>query len=281
MQRNWKRADGERETEPALEQWCKVTVLKRTLTGENLHAFRQMDAQKKHTQLHPDKNLRYLRGCSCVTDTYMYCKSKQTVLPNSISTCFLIPLLAALVCVWLKLLLPVYLPSEKLNQNQQKCLLAGKPSLYRVSLSSTLILWTEVKKGSSFLGQWHILAVIQTAAAKQRYICASIKKGDALCWSRCPLWGGGGEKGWGRIEERRRRKERLRVWWWESGEQVCILLCVSMWRERESERASGKEGEERELEEDWLLTTWTSHLPSSTSSSQHHFLFRVHTCTLP
>lgn len=26
-------------------------------------------------------------------------------------------------------------------------------------------------------------------------------------------------------------------------------------RERESERASGKEGEERELEEDWLLTT--------------------------
>lgn len=47
--------------------------------------------------------------------------------------------------------------------------------------SATLILQTEMK-WQSFLGQWHVLAVIQTAAAEERYIqyVASIKKLRAL-----------------------------------------------------------------------------------------------------
>lgn len=214
----------------------------------------------------------------------MYCKSKQTVLPNSISTCFVIPLLAALFCVQLRLLLPVYLPSEKLEQKPTKWPLTDDP--LRLSLLCLSFLHfdslTEVK-WQSFLGQWHSLAVVQTAAAEERHMCASIKS-FVLCRPRCPLRGERGrrkgEAGW----KAAGKEKRLRVWWWGSGEQVCIL---SVWEYvRASEWVSEKEGGERELAEDWLLTTWTSHLPSSSSSSppsssQHHFLFRVHTCMLP
>lgn len=238
MQRNWKRADGEQETEPALEQWCKVTVLKRTLTGENLHAFRQMDAQKKHTQLHPDKNLRYLRGCSCVTDTYMYCKSKQTVLPNSISTCFLIPLLAALVCVWLKLLLPVYLPSEKLNQNQQKCLLAGRPSLSTASLfpplwfselrwkkaalfsvNDTSWLWSKLPQLNNGTYVLQLKKATRSADRAALYEAEEERKGEAGLKSA-----GEGKRGWECDGE--------------SLESKCVFFSAWVCEERERERKS-------------------------------------------
>ncbi len=141
-----------RETEPALEQRCKVIVVKHTLTGEHSHAFRQMDPQKHHISrqikpqlpvrllLHFHKKVMLTHTCTVRVNKQSY----QTASPRV----FVIPLLAALFCVWLRLLLPLYLPSEKLNKNQQSApsQMTLSASLYCVSLPSTLILLTEVKK---------------------------------------------------------------------------------------------------------------------------------------
>lgn len=163
------------------------------------------------------------------------------VLPNSISTCFKLPLFATFFYVWLGLLLLANFPSEKLSKNPKK--VTDNPfCLFIVSIFSPLWLW------QSLLSQWHVLAVIQSAAAKARHICASIKS-VMLCWSRCPLWDERGDRT-RQIEKQRRKKGG-----WE-----CLKSKCAFFYEYEHVRESERGERERALAEDWLLTTWTSHI---------------------
>lgn len=84
------RADGSQETEPALEQWCEVFVVKHTLTGEcsavpsaymhvNSHISSRQKLDKTHNSvLHSNK----------VEQAYVV---RIHGLPSSMSTCFCIP----------------------------------------------------------------------------------------------------------------------------------------------------------------------------------------------
>lgn len=125
--------------------------------------------------------------------------------------------------VWLRRLLPVYLPSEKLKQKPTKCHLTDNlsfPSLCCILFCLHFDSLSEAKR--SFLGQWHILALIQTAAAKERNIRASIKS-LMLCWSCCPLWGGG-ERERGRLKSSGDGEEAESVW----RASVCSSVRMSM-----------------------------------------------------
>lgn len=170
---------------------------------------------------------------------------KVTALPNSISTCFKLPLFATFFCSWFRLLLLADLPSQKLSKkNPTKSQIIFSVSLLYLSslhfdcddpfaVSDTSWLWSKVPQRK------HGTCVLQLKVS-----CSA---------DRAALYETKGETEARQIEERRRKKGG-----WECLKSKCVFFYQYEYV-RESERGE-REREMGELGEDWLLTTWTSHI---------------------